>query len=102
MDMRDKTIKGLQQCLLDSGAVNYDTQCFDCPYFEHDISVNQCRGDLLHDALALLKAPEPVRCKDCAHFVANNAEEGDWSGRCANMNGTTVDGWWFCADAERG
>ena len=47
-----------------------------------------------------------VRCKDCGYFQANNAEEGDWSGRCTNvylpMNGTTVDGWWFCADGWRG
>ena len=45
-----------------------------------------------------------VRCKDCGYFQANNAEEGDWSGRCTNiylpMNRMTVDGWWFCADGK--
>ena len=65
---------------------------------------------LCEDALELLKAQERdlirvVRCKDCGYFQANNAEEGDWSGRCTNvyvpMNGMTVDGWWFCADGER-
>lgn len=47
----------------------------------------------------------PVRCKDCEYFIPNNTEEDDWSGRCTNayvpMNGTTVDGWWFCADGKR-
>lgn len=50
-------------------------------------------------------AVQVVRCKDCGYFQANNAEEGDWSGRCTNvyvpMNGMTVDGWWFCADGKR-
>ena len=49
--------------------------------------------------------PELVRCKDCVHFVPENAEEGDSSGHCRNRfapcENQTVDMWWFCADGER-
>ena len=60
----------------------------------------------LIEDMPTVDAVRVVRCKDCWYFQANNAEEGDWSGCCTNaylpMNGTTVDGWWFCADGRRG
>lgn len=44
-----------------------------------------------------------VRCRDCRFWIANNAEEGDASGRC--MSGyspaATTDMNWYCADGER-
>lgn len=44
-----------------------------------------------------------VRCRDCRFWLANNAEEGDASGMCLNLNGyqTITDMDWFCADGER-
>jgi len=71
----------------------------------------RCRACSWDDAMNIVEelpavaAAPVVRCKDCGYFQANNAEEGDWSGRCTNvyvpMNGMTVDGWWFCADGKR-
>ncbi len=93
---REKVINGLEECL--SASCRGFKLGIYCPM--SDEVWNNVR-----DALALLKANEPIRCKDCTYFVANNAEEGDWSGRCTNiylpMNGITVDGWWFCADGAR-
>ena len=52
MTDREKVIKGLECCKIPF------TKCYDggCPYFEND----GCKARLKGDALALLKAQEPV------------------------------------------
>ena len=58
MPDREKVIKGLECCEHISGEY-----CRQCPYHE-DIAADTppcCTGLLAHDALALLKAQEPVK-----------------------------------------
>ena len=73
---------------------------FDTNNAEHfRIVEDACRAAIGHQKPNTVSV---VRCKDCAYFVANNAEEGDWSGRCDRTHGLgAIDGWWFCADGER-
>lgn len=52
----EKVIKGLAQCLKGTGC----SSCENCPY--NSVGVDfRCRVDLRDDALALLKAQEPLR-----------------------------------------
>ena len=78
---------------------NVDTVC------DGDMNRTRRAAQRVIAQMPAVDAVPVVRCKDCGYFQANNAEEGDWSGRCTNvyvpMNGTTVDGWWFCADGKR-
>ena len=55
-EKREKVIKGLECCnsLHNDSIVKCAT---DCPYWEFDA---KCRGFVMRDALALLKAQEPV------------------------------------------
>ena len=43
-------------------------------------------------------------CKECIYWVANNAEEGDWSGTCKRERGAyygeTTDGFDSCTRGE--
>ena len=107
---REKVLHGLDSCGFMDGIPNI-CDVTECPYREH---LSWCSHELAHDAGLLIhellngnadNMISVVRCKDCVYFIPNNDEEGDWSGRCDNtylpMNGTTVDGWWFCADGER-
>ena len=59
MTDREKVIKGLECCnsLHNDSIVKCAT---DCPYWEFDA---KCRGFVMRDALALLKAQEPVEPK---------------------------------------
>jgi hypothetical protein len=57
---REKVIKGLEQCMMDTNREEFDTQCFNCPYFYPGCSVKECVEELRTDAIALLKAQEPV------------------------------------------
>ena len=45
-------------------------------------------------------------CKECIYWVANNAEEGDWSGTCKRERGAyygeTTDGFDSCTRGESG
>ena len=56
------------------------------------------------------KAKDPdrvkvVRCRDCVHWMPNNAEEADASGRCGNdyapCQNQQTDMTWFCTDGKR-
>lgn len=58
MPNREKVIKGLKQCFMPRDIVEYETQCEGCPYFDPDVSVDECRKPLLDDTLALLKEYE--------------------------------------------
>ena len=52
---REKVIKGLECC------VAYDYKCNDCPYQDDGGAEDGCYSDELKaDAIALLKAQEPV------------------------------------------
>ena len=56
MEMKDKVIKGLECCSA------YDYRCNDCPYQDDGGAEDDCYSDELYaDALALLKAQEPVK-----------------------------------------
>ena len=49
-------IRGLKQCLMDDSNEAYDTQCFDCPYYDPDVAFPACKCDLLADAISLLES----------------------------------------------
>ena len=53
-DMREKVIKGLECCSRTTAEPN----CEECPYNANKMS---CDNDMMQDALALLKAQEPVK-----------------------------------------
>ena len=61
MDKLEKVIKGLECCLKDD--------CDNCPYYDPEVDhdcdyFGKClRGNMYHDALALLKVQEPVEPK---------------------------------------
>ena len=84
MDKLENVIKGLHQCLMDNKSDEHNTQCFKCPYFEHDVSISKCMGELRDDALELLKAQEPVK--------PTRYQEGRWfkTWRCGACRGTLV------------
>lgn len=58
-EKREKVIKGLECCKIPF------TKCYNggCPYFEND----GCKARLKSDALALLKAQEPVKPNEIWH-----------------------------------
>lgn len=59
MDNREKVIKGLETCGI-SGTRD-DCEGYGCPYFIYNDEVSdECQVRLFEDALALLKAQEPV------------------------------------------
>ena len=51
----DMVIKGLQQCMMSSNRDEFETQCEDCPYFDPEVTVEECMEPLKNDALTLLK-----------------------------------------------
>lgn len=51
-DMREKVIKGLECCSRTTAEPN----CEECPYNKNKMD---CDNDMMHDAIALLKAQEP-------------------------------------------
>ena len=69
MPDREKVIKGLECCKIPF------TKCYDggCPYFEND----GCKARLKGDALALLKAQEPVVPVKVNRYMETD-ENGDW------------------------
>ena len=59
-EMREKVIKGLEKLNENSGCIEINSNgCKTCPYD----SVNRCCGQIIGDAIALLKAQEPVKPK---------------------------------------
>lgn len=54
MPDREKAIKGLTQCMMSSNRDEFETQCEDCPYFDPDVTVEECMEPLRQDAIALL------------------------------------------------
>ena len=107
MPDREKVIEGLERCTNHRfGGIE---RCVGCPYEDEVIT---CRGDMLEDALSLLKEyvygtryVPVVRCYECRHWEPENAEEGDCSGHCRKRygmsEGATTDGTWFCSDGEK-
>ena len=55
MPDREKVIRGLTQCMMSSNRDEFETQCEDCPYFNPDVTVEECMEPLRQDAIALLK-----------------------------------------------
>ena len=58
MDKLDMVIKGLQHCMMSSDRYEFETQCEDCPYFDPEVTVEECMEPLKDDAIELLKEQE--------------------------------------------
>ena len=56
--------KALQQCTMPSDKNEYETQCIECPYFDPDCSVRDCKERLCADAIELLNELEEMRNAD--------------------------------------
>ena len=81
MSDREKVIRGLE-CCKDS---NVGFECPSCPYYPSQKS-DKCIFELHSDALALLKAQEPVepvvdidtwKCGNCGHTLEHQELLGD-------------------------
>ena len=77
MDELSVVIEGLRQCFMDDRTEAYETQCEDCPYFDPDVTVRECKFTLRDDAIELLKNPylpsekAPVKPKKIANRTDN-------------------------------
>ena len=52
----DKVLTGLSQCMMADNMEGYETQCYDCPYFNPEVTVQECIQPLKDDAIELLKS----------------------------------------------
>ena len=52
---REKVIRGLTQCMMSSAHGEHETQCEDCPYYNPEVTVEECMEPLKQDAIVLLK-----------------------------------------------
>ena len=108
---RDEVIKGLEchKRAMYGEIDEHGIACNSCPYKDMESTCHsRTEGRLINDALALLNDGDMVRvvrCAECEHWEPNNAEEGDYSGRCRNNWGPCqnqqTDGTWFCEDGVR-
>ena len=113
----EKVLSGIEQCLMDSSDERYDTQCHDCPYFNPDTTVKECKRSLIDDAYKIFdKYTNVVRCKDCKHrpelklysdmhgnYTAVEFPDGS---KCPCQCEDFFYSWypkddWFCANGER-
>lgn len=99
-EKREKVIKGMECCQDCDGYVCRNC----CPYHDRNEPEGQptCTCRLAHDALALLKAQEPVvRCRDCKYYNTTGCGVGfGWCEDSVVNNGTCDD--FYCARGERG
>lgn len=56
MSKLDMVIEGIQQCMMSSDRDEFETQCEDCPYFNPEVTVEECMEPLKDDAIELLKS----------------------------------------------
>ena len=71
MTEREKVIKGLEICSAGEWNSTGGRNHTDCPYYPAGYTGCTCKP-LMRDAIALLKAQEPVvRCKDCMYWKSN-------------------------------
>ena len=69
---RQKVFDGVQQCLRPHDP---ETQCYDCPYYGEDKTVNECEDELYRDLYSLLKSIPPTwrngkaYCGDCGLLI---------------------------------
>ena len=87
MPNRDKVIKGLEHCNKDGCAKDI---CADCPYVDKNPS--ECIGQLMSDALALLKEQEGVKpegdnCYGCGYPVKRLRYVGPDKDLCVDLFG---------------
>ena len=85
MPDREKVIKGLETCGI--SGTREDCEGYGCPYFVYNDEVSdECIVYLFEDALALLKAQEPVKpvvdidtwkCGNCGHALEHQQLLGD-------------------------
>ena len=66
MPDREKVIKGLE-CCEKQEKKTYDTPCRECPYFNNTTNPN-C-GEMLHDALKLLKYSRLIHTEHALYTV---------------------------------
>lgn len=97
MPDREKVIKGLETCGI--SGTREDCEGYGCPYFVYNDEVSdECIVHLFEDAIALLKAQEPVMvqkkpmemvglqtwdwaCGNCGQTVLFSAKFCPWCGR---------------------
>lgn len=60
MDKLEKVIKGITQCMMSQDLVEYETQCADCPYFDPEVTVEECMEPLKKDVIDLLKEQQAI------------------------------------------
>lgn len=93
MTDREKVIQGLKCCI--KMILGQHRVCDECPYDE-DFNCLGC-SVVLRQAIALLKEPEIVRCKDCIYYNSEPDSHGDHCDKIHWSRGLN----WFCADGER-
>ena len=98
---REKVIKGLEHCIPDPNKSLHErteeNECrhAECPYGGKEYQYGMgCFWSLMSDALALLKEPELIRCKNCV----NRHDPINCKMYSEGMD-TSDD--WFCADGKR-
>ena len=86
--------KGIYQCLMDDSNEEYETQCWDCPYYSEGLTVKECKKHLLNDFDSLMKEKKGIiRCVDCVNHNNNGCRFFRYGVRTKDE--------WFCADGER-
>ena len=74
MDKITKILYGVEQCFLDPCSEEYEEQCSNCPYFDPELTVKECKKDLLDDTLPLLRKQKPKGII--------STSEPSWKGKC--------------------
>ena len=96
---KEKVRQGVWQCLLDDSEEEYETQCWDCPYYSEGITLKECKTQLRNDFDDLLK--EQDECKYIPCKV--KTKTGKWDGEKCSACGSTYLGsvphkWRYCPD----
>ena len=72
-----KVKDGVYQCLLDYTYDEYETQCWDCPYYSEGITLKECKRQLRNDFLELMKEQEE-QIKNRDESLEKAREEIKW------------------------
>ena len=54
-DKVKRVVKGLEQCMMSSNRDEHETQCWDCPYYDPEVTVEECMQPLREDAIKLIE-----------------------------------------------
>ena len=70
----EKVRQGISQCLMDSSREEYETQCYDCPYFGEFVTVDECKGQLLKDFTSMMKEQKEQKQKWLRNIADNQLD----------------------------